>query len=100
MMGLTRLPAAVAPYALAPILFTGPLVARYLDQGLPWQYFGYLGYRQRGSSLGLVEVRNYIIGPLTEELVFRSALIGLNILGRLSFWKLVFATPLWFGIGR
>lgn len=38
-------------------------------------------------------------GPLTEELVFRSALIGTAWLHGRSWKHLVFITPLYFGIG-
>lgn len=38
-------------------------------------------------------------GPLTEELVFRSAIISVSILGGFSWKQIVFATPLWFGLG-
>lgn len=41
-------------------------------------------------------------GPLTEELVFRSCILGASLLARpaLSVKTLVFATPLWFGFAH
>ena len=51
-----------------------------------------------------VEMRNYVAGPVTEELVFRSAVISTYVLagfGVLDRWKvLTFGTPLWFGLGK
>lgn len=42
-------------YALAPMLFTGPFYAAYLDQGLP-------GMKNAGHfELGLHEMRNYVV---------------------------------------
>lgn len=42
-------------YALAPLLFIGPLYAGYLDEGLP-------GMKQSGTfGLGPYEARNYIV---------------------------------------
>lgn len=41
-------------------------------------------------------------GPITEELVFRSCILGASLLARpaLSVKALVFATPLWFGFAH
>lgn len=54
----------------------------------------------REKRIGLVEVRNYIVGPLTEEVVFRSTILAVSLLGRLSLKSLVFGTPMWFGIAH
>ncbi|WRT63467.1 uncharacterized protein IL334_000372 [Kwoniella shivajii] len=96
----------VGPWVLAPILVTGPLLAMFLDGELP-----IIGNRYHGESvtqrigrgwreLGLIELRNYGVGPITEELVFRSTILSVSILGGLSFKSLVFGTPLWFGIAH
>ncbi|WVQ93886.1 hypothetical protein IAU59_000964 [Kwoniella sp. CBS 9459] len=107
LLGL-RLPThfSIWSYALAPILMAGPLVAMYMDDDLPL-----VGNRRIGEGLlqkisrtwkeaGLIELRNYIVGPVTEELVFRSTIISVSILGGLSFKSLIFGTPLWFGIAH
>jgi len=39
-------------------------------------------------------------GPLTEELVFRSTILSVSILGGLSTRSLIFGTPLWFGLAH
>jgi len=39
-------------------------------------------------------------GPITEELVFRSTIIAVHLLARVSPTKLVFLTPLYFGIAH
>ncbi|WWC57989.1 uncharacterized protein I303_100524 [Kwoniella dejecticola CBS 10117] len=95
----------VLPYALAPILMSGPLYATYLDGDLSILRNRYgeglwAGFKRTWRSFGLIELRNYVVGPITEELVFRSTILSVSILGGLSFKSLVFATPLWFGIAH
>lgn len=51
------------------------------------------------SSIGY---RNYVAGPVTEELLFRSTILPIHILSPLSATptKLIFLTPLYFGIAH
>ncbi|KAI9636059.1 uncharacterized protein MKK02DRAFT_44760 [Dioszegia hungarica] len=105
---LSALPITVLPYVLAPALLLGPLYATYLDGDLP--SFSYT--RREGlqiqwdrfsgpeSGWGLAEWRNYVVGPLTEELVFRSCLLSVALLSRTSMRSMTFATPLWFGVAH
>lgn len=55
----------ILPYALAPVMFLGPIYANYLDGDLPFQrpVPGSLWTRINGfySSLGLIEMRNYVV---------------------------------------
>ncbi|AAW46237.2 prenyl-dependent CAAX protease, putative [Cryptococcus deneoformans JEC21] len=96
-------PSRALPYLLTPGLMIGPLYAMYLSGEVP-----VIGWRKKGETLwstlkrefGLVEVRNYIVGPLTEEMVFRSTILAVSLLGRLSLKSLVFGTPMWFGIAH
>ncbi|WWC66998.1 uncharacterized protein I206_100905 [Kwoniella pini CBS 10737] len=94
------------PFTLAPILMTGPLYSTYLDDELPIfrnKYYGenlWDGIKRSWRSFGLIEFRNYIVGPITEELVFRSTILSVSILGGIPFKSLVFATPLWFGVAH
>lgn len=39
-------------------------------------------------------------GPITEELVFRSLIVPLHIMAQTSLTKLIFVTPLYFGIAH
>jgi len=43
--------------------------------------------------------RNYIVGPFTEEFVFRSCMLPL-LVNKLSFAQAVFITPLFFGLAH
>ncbi|OCF33200.1 hypothetical protein I316_05245 [Kwoniella heveanensis BCC8398] len=107
LLGL-RLPASFSiwQYGLAPILMIGPLVAMYMDDDLPL-----IGGRRFGEGClqkiqrtwreaSLIELRNYVVGPVTEELVFRSTILSVSILGGLPYRSLIFGTPLWFGIAH
>ena len=83
------------------ILFLGPLYADIVLDGslLPPSKAWSDIVTSLSSSMGY---RNYVVGPVTEELLFRSCLIPLHLL---SPWadspkKLVFLTPLYFGIAH
>lgn len=47
-----------------------------------------------------VGFRNYIIGPLTEEFVFRACIIPLNIYSGQATGRIILLTPLYFGIAH
>ena len=40
------------------------------------------------------------LGPLSEELVFRSTILSVSLLGGLTTKELIFGTPLWFGLAH
>ena len=44
--------------------------------------------------------RNYVAGPITEEIVFRSVIVPIHILAKVQPSKIVFMTPLYFGIAH
>lgn len=95
---------------LTSVLFIGPL--------LDFLYFAYqeksytLGYGPTYATLRTVTrdvkaglsdiygIRNYVVGPLTEELVFRAGVLALFLASPVSESFLVFATPLFFGVGH
>ena len=104
---------------LTAILFLGPLYERGVVEG-EWQ--SWLQLHNLRESLGdWIEWRNYVAvssdstvlrhiillcmlktlqGPFTEEVMFRSAIIPLHILARVSPGHIVFITPLYFGIAH
>ncbi|GHJ90331.1 hypothetical protein NliqN6_6733 [Naganishia liquefaciens] len=47
-----------------------------------------------------IEMRNYIAGPISEELMFRACIIAIYKLGGFSRSFLVFLSPLWFGLAH
>lgn len=44
--------------------------------------------------------RNYVAGPITEEVLFRSVIIPIHILAKVQPFKIVLMTPLYFGIAH
>ncbi|KAH9999849.1 hypothetical protein BJV77DRAFT_1165702 [Russula vinacea] len=82
-------------YFVTPALFLGPLYGRYLSHDLP--FMTRWSFNERKNTLGWVEVRNYIVGPISEELVWRSCLVGAYRLAGASNAFLVFFTPVSFG---
>lgn len=87
------------PLVLTVLLFSGPLFEKLFVER---------AYRHwlRGpdsllttlrSSIGF---RNYIAGPVTEEILFRSVLVPLHLLAGIEPIKIVFLTPLYFGIAH
>ncbi|KAJ5279934.1 hypothetical protein N7478_005306 [Penicillium angulare] len=83
---------------LTAILFIGPLFERGVVEG-EWRSW------LRGSKLseslgGWIGWRNYVAGPLTEEIMFRSAIIPLHLLAHVAPKHIVFIAPLYFGIAH
>ncbi|SPO31734.1 related to CAAX prenyl protease 2 [Ustilago trichophora] len=90
----------LSPLLLTSLLFLGPLYITYLSSELPFQrHFSF----HRDVILkftSLPGLRNFLIGPLTEELVFRSCILTPFFFSDLSLSKLIFASPAFFGIAH
>jgi prenyl protein peptidase len=83
---------------LVSVLFVGPLFKSLIAEG-EWReitpsnikaelYDSWIGYR------------NIIVAPVSEELVFRSLVISLYLLAKVSPTRIVFTTPLIFGMAH
>lgn len=85
-------------FLLTALLFTGPLFERIAIEGR-WKdwIWGQTIHESLGSWIGW---RNYVAGPVTEELLFRSLLVPLHLLTPLSASRVVLFTPLYFGIAH
>lgn len=85
---------------LTGLLFAGPLLERtVIDSG--WRlWIKGQGLREELSSW--IGWRNYVAGPITEEIMFRSLLVSLHLLisPAPSPQTLTFTTPLYFGIAH
>lgn len=76
---------------LTAFLFAGPLFEKWAVR--EWS--------ADAESLGSwIAWRNYVAGPVSEEMMFRSALIPLHLLARMSPQHIVFLAPLYFGIAH
>lgn len=84
--------------ALALLLYTGPVFEIiFIEHDMR----GFGGWQQTVATLtSWMGYRNYIAGPVTEELIFRSVLIPLHLMAKVSAARIVFLTPLYFGIAH
>ncbi|KAI8321389.1 hypothetical protein GQ54DRAFT_317624 [Martensiomyces pterosporus] len=98
-LGLSPKP-ALASVAIALVLsmtlYLGPLVLDKLDGVFKWESVR----RIPGQLRQPMNVRNYIAGPLTEELVFRSSVVPLWVAAGLSAGSCIFLSPLIFGVAH
>ncbi|KAF9892162.1 hypothetical protein FE257_002568 [Aspergillus nanangensis] len=83
---------------LTAILFTGPLFERGIAEG-EWKEW-IRGSRVSETLRGWIGWRNYVAGPITEEVMFRSVIIPLHLLAKISPGRIVFMAPLYFGIAH
>ncbi|KAL8734272.1 MAG: hypothetical protein Q9181_003263 [Wetmoreana brouardii] len=83
---------------LTAILFAGPLFEKAVIEGR-WKDWiqGQSLYESLSSWIGW---RNYVAGPVSEEILFRSLLVPLHLLTTLSPTRVVLLTPLYFGIAH
>ncbi|EPS26120.1 hypothetical protein POX_c04502 [Penicillium oxalicum] len=83
---------------LTAVLFLGPLYERGIAEGEWRSWFSRTSWSQ--SLSGWIGWRNFVAGPITEEVMFRSALVPLHVLARISPGRIVFLSPLYFGIAH
>ncbi|XP_073461231.1 CAAX prenyl protease 2 isoform X2 [Aquarana catesbeiana] len=96
------LTATVLPLLLTMILFLGPLVQLSMD--CPWDFLDGLkvAFDPRFWILCITDMRwlrNQVIAPLTEELVFRACMLPM-LVPCTSPGTAIFTCPLFFGIGE
>lgn len=101
---------------LTAILFIGPLFERGIAEG---EWRSWFKKAQISETLGgWIGWRNYVVvsvahlcymsrpankwmqGPITEEVMFRSAIIPLHLLARVSPGRIVWIAPLYFGVAH
>lgn len=92
------LPDLVKSCALTLLLYLGPLFEKiFVEHDLA----NFRGGRKVVESLSSWQgYRNFVAGPITEEVIFRSVLVPLHLLAKVSPTKIVFLTPLYFGIAH
>lgn len=116
-MGLapTSLGAVLWPLALTALLFAGPLFERGVVKGrwrvwirldgvgttlsewTGWRNYVAVAYTSRASLLSKLTIDK---APVSEEVLFRTAMVPLHSLAGISFTRTVFLTPLYFGIAH
>lgn len=84
--------------ALTAILFMGPLFEAGIAEGGWRDWIRLRGLNQTIS--GWIGYRNFIAGPITEELLFRSCSVPLLLLAHTSNTTTIFLTPIIFGMAH
>ncbi|KAI0641398.1 CAAX protease self-immunity-domain-containing protein [Trametes meyenii] len=90
----------VLPCLVAPTLYLGPLYVAWLCETLPFQRRWSVQVSLRPLFTTWVGLRNYVIGPITEEIVFRGCILGVYHMAGASRTKMIFLTPLAFGVAH
>ncbi|KAK0565958.1 CAAX prenyl protease [Tilletia horrida] len=95
------LPALTLPLALTTCLFTGPLFVDWLGGTLLPGQAGWSWSENVASKYNNIwGLRNYLVGPLTEEIVFRACILNLHHASGSSNTVKIFVTPLYFGVAH
>ncbi|TPX70914.1 hypothetical protein SpCBS45565_g01399 [Spizellomyces sp. 'palustris'] len=94
------LPAAILPLCLTMALFLGPLAVDFIAESLPFQKKFSFQQHLFDKSNDILAWRNYIVGPLTEEFVFRACMVPLFQAAGFKTATTVFMLPLCFGIAH
>ncbi|KIX09267.1 uncharacterized protein Z518_00346 [Rhinocladiella mackenziei CBS 650.93] len=84
--------------ALTFLLYIGPLFERIFIEGVVDDFRR--GRKVIESLSSWQGYRNYVASPIAEEVVFRSVLVSLHLLAKVSATKIIFLTPLYFGIAH
>jgi prenyl protein peptidase len=84
--------------ALVAVLFVGPLYESIIVDG-DWREWTFSSFKE-GIFDNWIGYRNLIVAPASEELVFRSLTISLYILAKVNPTRIVFTTPLIFGLAH
>ncbi|KAL8585124.1 hypothetical protein ACOMHN_013140 [Nucella lapillus] len=90
------IPATVIPLLITMVLFLGPLYLHYMD-GV---FRLYLEPRYWTTSIqNYVWLRNHLVAPFSEELIFRAAMLPLLVPAFGMGWS-IFLCPLFFGVAH
>ncbi|TBU23869.1 hypothetical protein BD311DRAFT_781383 [Dichomitus squalens] len=90
----------ILPCLVAPVLYLGPLYAAYLSETLPFQRRWSFGEDFLPTFISWIGIRNYIVGPITEEVVFRACVLAVYHMAGASRNKMIFLSPLAFGFAH
>ncbi|KAL4264712.1 peptidase U48 family protein [Pleurotus pulmonarius] len=87
---------ALLPHLITPLLFLGPLYALYLDFSSPYPATGSF----KDVLFSWQGTRNYVVAPITEEIVFRACVLAVYNLSGASKTKMIMLAPLSFGVAH
>ncbi|KAK9289812.1 hypothetical protein L1049_007972 [Liquidambar formosana] len=108
--------AVVFPLSLTSLMYAGSLVLKSLllvnswkeyksmDGGLSFNCIKHLPQKFLGWMISIASDilawRNYVVAPLTEELVFRACMIPLLLCGGFKTYTVVFLCPIFFSLAH
>ncbi|RDB15264.1 putative CAAX prenyl protease 2 [Hypsizygus marmoreus] len=90
----------IFPHLVTPVLFLGPLYAGYLGGHLPLQRNWSFKTDVISKFISWQGVRNYLMAPITEELVFRACVLAVYHMSGASTRRMIFLGPLSFGLAH
>jgi len=85
---------------VTPILFLGPLFGSFLGGQLPWQKNWSWNTHVHLKFFSIQGIRDYCVGPITEEIVFRGCVLAIYHLAGSSTKRIIFFAPLTFGLAH
>ncbi|KAF9088846.1 hypothetical protein BGX29_012358 [Mortierella sp. GBA35] len=89
----------VLPLLLVGFLFMGPVLMMFLSNELPFQQaFDWASQRQHIQ--GLMGMRNFVVGPISEEFIFRACMVAIVSNSGAGSYLMIFVLPLVFGIAH
>ncbi|KAI9096253.1 hypothetical protein DFS34DRAFT_160677 [Phlyctochytrium arcticum] len=92
--------AIIFPLLLAVLLFLGPLSVDFAEKTLPLQKYSTWARDFRDGTGDILIWRNYVVGPLAEEIVFRSYMVAMYQAAGVGMGKTVFLSPMFFGFAH
>ncbi|KAI8820102.1 uncharacterized protein EV422DRAFT_78613 [Fimicolochytrium jonesii] len=95
--GTTALSSITLGLVLTATLFAGPLYVAHLEGELPFQGNASQLRLEAGDILSW---RNYVVGPISEEVVFRGCMVPLFLASGVTPTQCIFILPLFFGIAH
>ncbi|KAJ1730595.1 CAAX prenyl protease [Coemansia sp. Benny D160-2] len=87
----------VVGLVLTAVLYTGPLVLDYMDGSFTWANV----IRFAGDLRTLrIKQRDYVVGPVSEELVFRASIVPLWLAAGIPPHLCIWLSPVLFGLAH
>ncbi|ORX50689.1 Abi-domain-containing protein [Piromyces finnis] len=80
---------------LVLLIYIGPMVVMYIQEEMPFQNNNY-----KSITFSIYEIRNIVVGPISEEFIFRSCMISVCYLANFSNTFMIFVLPLFFGLAH
>ncbi|PBK60181.1 hypothetical protein ARMSODRAFT_1090493 [Armillaria solidipes] len=89
----------IKAHLVTPLIFVGPFYCRYLYEVLPFQRHWNTESTIK-KVVSLPGLRNYLVAPYTEEVVFRACILSIYHLSGISRLRMIVLAPLWFSLAH